>query len=93
MNRQLANPLILPRNAERLRLDLLAYLAEIREALVEVEELAVFGVGGAVDELEDERAAGDDALAAGEEVAADDAARCMLVRDEGGGGWREDALF
>ena len=74
MNRQLRNALILSRNPKRLGLDLFPDLAKVREALVEVEELAVFGVVGRVDELEDEWAARDDALAAGEEVAAYDAA-------------------
>ena len=43
-----------------------------------------------MDELEDERSAGDDAGAAGEEVAADDAIRVALEFSAGGGGmgWR-----
>ena len=79
MNRELANTLVLARDAEGLCLDLLADIVKVGEAFVHVEELApfcefgrVFG-DGCVDELEDERAAGDDALAAREEVTADDA--------------------
>lgn len=51
-----------------------------------MEELAPFGrrVGvlgcGCVDELEDEGAAGDDALASGEEVASDDAMKGRISR-------------
>lgn len=53
MDRQLRDTLVLSSNAERLGLDLLSYLAKVREALVEVEKLTVFGVIWRVDELED----------------------------------------
>ena len=79
MDRELADTLVLARDTESFCLDLLADIVEVGEAFVHMEELApfcklgwVFGDGG-VDELEDERAVGDDAGAAGEEVAADDA--------------------
>lgn len=77
MNGELADALVLARNAERLLLDLAADLVEVRIALVDVQELApllelLWRVRrGRVDELEDERPAGDDAGAAREEVAAD----------------------
>lgn len=67
MNRQLADALVLARDAERLLLDLAADLVEVGVALVDVEELApLLEVlrrvrHGGVDELEDERPAGDDA--------------------------------
>lgn len=93
MNRQLADALVLSRYPERLLLDLAADIVEVRIALVDVQELAPLlevarRVGhGRVDELEDERPAGDDALAAREEVAADDpvrrggsVARCRAAR-------------
>ena len=60
-------------------LNLAADLVEVGVALVYVKELAPFGVvgwrvrDGGVDELEDEWSPGDDALAAREEVTADDA--------------------
>ena len=82
MDGELADALVLARDAEGFLLDLAADLVEVGVALVYVEELAPFGVvgggrgrvgDGGVDELEDERSAGDDALAAGEEVASDDA--------------------
>ena len=85
MNRQLGDALILSRDPERLSLDLFPDLAKVREALVEMQELTVFGIVWAVDELEDERAPGDDALAAGQEVAADDAIRVALEFSAGGG--------
>ena len=79
MNGELADALVLTSDAESLLLDLATDLVEIGVAFVYVEELAPFcdiGVafgGRGVDELEDERSAGDDAGATGEEVAADDA--------------------
>ena len=96
MDRELADALVLASDAEGLLLDLAADLVEVGVAFVYVEELAPFcdiGVafgGWGVDELEDERSAGDDAGAAGEEVAADDAIRVALEFSAGGGGmgWR-----
>ena len=91
MDGELADALILTSDPEGLLLDLAADLVEVSVAFVYVKELAPFcdiGVafgGGGVDELEDERSAGDDAGAAGEEVAADDATlpvRSMPERDE-----------
>ena len=76
---ELADALVLARDAERLLLDLAANLVEVGVALVYVKELAPFGVvgwrvgDGGVDELEDERSSGDDALATREEIASDDA--------------------
>ena len=78
---ELADALVLACDAEGLLLDLAADVVEVGVALVDVEELAPLlevarRVGhGRVDELEDERPAGDDALAAREEVAADDPVR------------------
>ena len=83
---KLADALVLAGDAEGLLLDLLADVVKVGVAPVEVEELAPLGavargVGrGGVDQLEHERAAGDDALAAREEVAADDAARGWAAR-------------
>lgn len=100
MDRQPRNAFVASSNAQRLALDLLADLAKVEEALVDVEELAVLlrrvgrrrwegevrvGVGrvglrrrsrrergGRVDQLEDERASGDNALSSREEVATND---------------------
>ena len=78
---ELADALVLASDAEGLLLDLAADVVKVGVSLVDVQELAplleVAGrVGhGRVDELEDERPAGDDALAAWEEVAADDPVR------------------
>lgn len=44
MNRQLADTLVLTSDSERLLLDLFPYLVELREAFVNVQELAPFGV-------------------------------------------------
>ena len=77
MDRQFRNALILPRNAKRLRLDLLAYLIEVCESFVGMQELAPFGfnrVGwrlGCVDELEHKRSTCDDALPTRKKVSAD----------------------
>ena len=79
MDEELADALVLARDAECLLLDLAANLVEVGVALVYVEELAPFGVvgwrvgDGGVDELEDERSSGDDALATGEEIASNNA--------------------
>lgn len=71
-DRELAHALILAGHAECLLFDLLPDLAIVCEALVYMQELRPlvglvarrgFRRGGSVDELEDERAAGDDALA------------------------------
>ena len=101
MDRELADALVLASDAEGLLLDLAADLVEVGVAFVYVEELAPFrdiGVafgGWGVDELEDERSAGDDAGAAGEEVAADDAIRVALEFSAGGGGmgWRTEVYL
>ena len=91
VNGELADALVLARDAERLLLNLAANLVEVGVAFVYVEELAPFrdvrvAFGGwGVDELEDERSVGDDAGAAGEEVAADDAIRVALEFSAGGG--------
>ena len=83
---ELADALVLAGDAEGLLLDLLADVVKVGVAPVEVEELAPLGavargVGrGGVDQLEHERAAGDDALAAREEVAADNATRMSEQR-------------
>jgi hypothetical protein len=82
-NRQLAYAFILPGDPERLLLNLFPYLVEVGELFVDVQEgrpfgwfctgrVAVGGGEGSVDELEDERATGDDALASGKEVFAHD---------------------
>ena len=76
MNRQLGHALVLARDAERLLLDLAPDLGKVDEALVDVKKLAPLIAAGGVDQLEDERAARHDALAAREEVAPDDAGRC-----------------
>lgn len=75
MYRQLRDAFVLASNAERLLLDLAPDLVEIDEALVKVEELAPFSAfaGGCVDQLQNERSARHDALAAREEIAPDDA--------------------
>jgi hypothetical protein len=75
MYRQLRDAFVLASDAERLLLDLAPDLVEIDEALVKVEELAPFSAvaGGCVDQLENERSARHDALAAREEIAPDDA--------------------
>lgn len=75
MYRQLRDAFVLASDAERLLLDLAPDLVEIGEALVEVEELAPFSAvaGGRVDQLQNERSARHDALAAREEIAPDDA--------------------
>jgi hypothetical protein len=75
MYRQLRDALVLASDAVRLLLDLAPDLIEIDKALVEVEELAPFSAvaGGRVDQLENERSARHDALAAREEIAPDDA--------------------
>jgi hypothetical protein len=75
MYRQLRDAFVLASNAERLLLDLAPDLVEIGEALVEVEEQAPFSAvaGGRVDQLQNERSARHDALAAREEIAPDDA--------------------
>jgi hypothetical protein len=75
MYRKLRDAFVLASDAERLLLDLAPDLVEIDEALVEVEELAPFSAvaGGRVDQLENERSARHDALAAREEIAPDDA--------------------
>jgi hypothetical protein len=75
MYRQLRDAFVLASDTERLLLDLAPDLVEIDEALVEVEELAPFSAvaGGRVDQLENERSARHDALAAREEIAPDDA--------------------
>ena len=89
MDGELADALVLARDTERLLLNLAADLVEVGVALVYVKELAPFGVvgwcvgNGGVDELEDQRSAGDDSLSAGEEVASDDAEwRLMEVNME-----------
>ena len=75
---ELADALVLARDAERLLLDLAANLVEVGVALVYVKELAPFGVvgwrvgDGGVDELEDERPTRDNALPPRKEVATDD---------------------
>ena len=75
MYRQLRDAFVLASDAERLLLDLAPDLVEIDEALVKVEKLAPFSAvgGGRVDQLENERSARHDALAAREEIAPDDA--------------------
>ncbi len=79
VNGELADALVLAGDAECLLLNLAANLVEVGVALVYVKELAPFGVvgwrvrDGGVDELEDEWSPGNDALAAGEEIASDDA--------------------
>ena len=75
MYRQLRDAFVLASDTERLLLDLAPDLVEIDEALVEVEELAPFSAvaGGRVDQLENERSARHDALAAWQEIAPDDA--------------------
>ncbi len=75
MYRQLRDAFVLASDAERLLLDLAPDLVEIDEAFVEMEELAPFSAvaGGRVDQLENERSARHDALAAREEIAPDDA--------------------
>ena len=72
---QFRDAFVLSSDAERLLLDLAPDLVEIDEALLEVEELAPFSAvaGGGVDQLENERSARHDALAAWQEIAPDDA--------------------
>ena len=82
-NRQLAYAFILSGHPERLLLNLLPYLVEVGELFVDVQEgrpfdwfctrrVAVGGGEGSVDELENERTTGDDALASGQEILAYD---------------------
>jgi hypothetical protein len=75
MDRQLGDAFVLACDAERLLLDLAPDLVKVDETLVEVEELAPFVAvaAGRVDQLEDERSARHDALAARQEIAPDDA--------------------
>jgi hypothetical protein len=71
--------------------DLFTYLVEIGEPLVNVKELTPFSMRGVgrerrgfgyrcVDELEDERSAGDDALTAGQKVTAYDSVMLYDIR-------------
>lgn len=70
---ELGDALVLSSNAKRLCLDLAPDIGKVVELFVRVEKLAVFGGGlGDVDELENERPTGDDALAAGKKIATDD---------------------
>ena len=66
MYRQLRDAFVLASNAERLLLNLAPDLVEIDEALVEMKKLAPFSTvaGRRVDQLENERSARYDALAA-----------------------------
>ena len=75
MDGQLGDAFVLASDAESLLLDLTPDLAEIDKSLIEVEELAPVSAiaGGRVDQLEYERSARYDALAARQEIAPDDA--------------------
>ncbi len=75
MDGQLGDACVLASDAESLLLDLTPDLAEIDKSLIEVEELAPVSAiaGGRVDQLEYERSARYDALAARQEIAPDDA--------------------
>jgi hypothetical protein len=101
MDRQLRDAFVLSGDAERLLLDLASNLVEIDEPLVDMEELApLLAVAGRVDQLEDERSARHDALAARQEIAPYDAnsgvvfvRRQRVIEDRrrrrrGGGGGR-----
>lgn len=87
MDRQLRHAFVLSGDAERLLLDLAPDLVEIDEPLVNVEELApLLAVSGCVDQLEDERSARHDALAARQEIAPDDANSGVVLLDDNDGG-------
>jgi hypothetical protein len=83
MNGKLADTLVLTRDSQRLLLDLCPNIIEIRKFLVDVKELPPFSVcrrrfrNWRVDELKDERTAGDDTLSAREEISTNNAA-CVL---------------
>lgn len=92
VDRKFADALVLPCHPERLLLNLVPNLVEIREPLVYMEKLAPFcvcwswcsrcGFGyGCVDELEYERTTGDDSLASREKVSSYDAEKSRLMKD------------
>jgi hypothetical protein len=85
-DRKLRNTLVLACDTERLLLNLPSNVLEVRELLVDVQELAPLACDGralgGVNELQDERPPGNDALPAGEEVSADDAAWWNELRME-----------
>ena len=80
---QLRDTLVLPSDPERLGLNLLANFAKVCKALVEMEELAVFGEcrrldalsDGRVYKLQDERSARNNSLSSRQEVPADNAVK------------------
>jgi hypothetical protein len=69
--------LVLARDTERLLFELALDLGEVDKPFFEVEELAPLVDTRGVDQLEDKRAARHDTLAAGEQVAPDDASKCV----------------
>jgi hypothetical protein len=82
MDGQFRDAFVLASDAKSLLLDLAPDLAEIDKSLVEVEELAPISAiaGGRVDQLEYERSARYDALAARQEIAPDDADNDFLIK-------------
>jgi hypothetical protein len=80
VDRQPGHAIVLVRDTERVLFDLAPDLGEVEEAFCEVEELAPLVGTRGVDQLEDKRAARHDTLAAPparEEVAPDDASKCL----------------
>jgi hypothetical protein len=65
--------LVLARDTERLLFDLTPDLGEVDKPVFEVEELAPLVATRSVDQLEDKRGGAYNTLAAGEDVALDDA--------------------
>lgn len=78
MNGEFGDALVLARNTEGLRFYLTPDLFEVGEALIDMEELGVFGVRfgfgrGGVDELQYERSSRHDALTTGQKISANNA--------------------
>ena len=95
VDRQPGHTLVLARDTERLLFDLAPDLGEVDKPFFEVEELVALVATRGVDQPEDKRGGAYDTLAAGEEVAPDDASKYVnrWCQREGEERKQDESLF